>query len=163
MKVARVVPIFKSCERTLVSNYRPISNLSIFNKIFEQLTHKRMLSFLKVQNVLSPLQFGFMKDNSTTLAIFHLINDFLQTFHNRGFTIAFFIDFRKAFDAVNRELLLNKLFLYGFRGKVNDFLRSYLSDRLQYVNCSDCCSETMILALEYPKEAFLAHCYLISL
>ena len=61
MKLARVVPIFKSGERSCVENYRAISNLIVFNKIFERLIYNRMIPFLDSNNILSPSQYGFKK------------------------------------------------------------------------------------------------------
>ena len=73
MKLVRVVSVFKSDERSCVENYRPISNLTVFNKIFERLIYKRMISFLDSINILSPSQYGLKKIINTTLAIFHLV------------------------------------------------------------------------------------------
>ena len=68
------------------------------------------------------------------MAIFTLVNSFISTFKNKFFTVALFVDLKKAFDVVDRELLLIKLSRYGIRGHTNDFLRSYLSDRRQYTS-----------------------------
>ena len=155
LKVARVVPIYKKGDREKTENYRPISNLNVFNKIYERLTYDRIYSFLEKQNILSNLQYGFMRNSNTTLAIFHLVNDLLKTFNEKKYTFALFIDFKKAFDTVDREILLRKLNLYGFRGEVNDFLRSYLSDRKQYVNCGNFTSETCSVDVGVPQGSIL--------
>ena len=84
LKVARVVPIFKSGCHTSVNNYRPISNLSIINKIFEILTYNRMISFINYFNSISKFQQGFMKDSSTTLAAFRFVGE-SKIFYNRTF------------------------------------------------------------------------------
>ncbi|MCP4485567.1 MAG: hypothetical protein GY823_13590, partial [Flavobacteriaceae bacterium] len=74
LKFAKVIPIHKGKSKLDVSNYRPISLLPIFNKIFEKLMHKRLTSFLEKHNVLFPHQFGFQKKKSTTQAILDLCN-----------------------------------------------------------------------------------------
>ena len=93
-----------------------------------------MMEFVKQFNILSNLQYGFRKAKSTTQAIFVLTNDFLYSFHRKCYTIVLFLNLSKAFDTINRDLLVHKLSLYGFRGVTNSFLSSYLSDRKQYVN-----------------------------
>ena len=77
----------------------------------------------------------FRKGCSTTLAIFTLLNDFLDSFRHKTYTIAIFLDLSKAFDVIDRDILLKKLDLYSFRGIVGKFLASYLSNRNQYVTC----------------------------
>ena len=134
LKIGRVTPVFKQGDVLKICNYRPITNLLNINKIFELLTHKRMMEFVEQFNILSNLQYGFRKAKSTTQAIFKLTNDFLYSFHKKCYTIALFLDLSKAFDTINRDLLVHKLSLYGFRGVTNSFLSSYLSDRKQYVN-----------------------------
>ena len=155
LKIARVVPVFKSGTTTKVSNYRPISNLPSINKIFELLTHKRMTNFIEKHNILSNVQFGFRTAQSTTLAILRLTNDLLNTFHHKSFTIAVFLDLRKAFDTVNRDILLHKLSSYGFRGNINMFLRSYLSERTQYVNVNNHNSDTSSISVGVPQGSVL--------
>ena len=112
LKVARIVPIFKSGSMTKVNNYRPISNLSSLNKIFELLTATRMNNFIAKHSIISDIQYGFRKSCSTSLAIFNLMNDFIATFNDESFTIALFLDLRKAFDVVDRNILINKLYFY---------------------------------------------------
>ena len=133
LKKARVVPVYKSGEKNKVNNYRPISNLSSINKIFEILTYNRLNSFINKNDILVKNQFGFRENSNTSLAIFTLMSDFIQTLNDESYTIALFVDLRKAFDVVNRDILLNKLRCYGFRGVSWNFLSSYLSNRSQYV------------------------------
>ena len=87
-----------------------------------------MSNFIDNCNSLSNLQFGFKKGTSTTDACLRLVSDLLLTFNKKKFTIALFIDLRKAFDLVDRDILVEKLQIYGFRGIVNLFLKSYLSN-----------------------------------
>ena len=69
LKIAEVIPIFKKGDRSKTTNYRPISILSQFNKIFEKLLYTRLYSYLIRYNLLSDQQFGFRKNSFTTLAI----------------------------------------------------------------------------------------------
>ena len=92
LKIARVVPISKCGNSFDQNNYRPISNLSVINKIFELLTFNRIISYINSCNILSPNQFGFRKNLGTTTAVFTLVNDLLDTFRTKTFTVALFLD-----------------------------------------------------------------------
>ena len=155
LKIARVVPVYKSGCKNKVNNFRPISNLSSLNKIFELLTYQRLNSFVVKHNIISEIQFGFRKNCNASLAIFHLISDFVSTIHDKSYTIALFLDLRKAFDVVDRGLLIEKLSLYGFRGVTNKFLQSYLSDRYQYVNINNFKSDISITSHGVPQGSVL--------
>ena len=79
LKIAEVIPIFKKGEHNKMTNYRPISLLSKFNKIFDKLLYIRIYSYLTRFNVISDHQFGFRKNCSPTLAINKLYNDLLTS------------------------------------------------------------------------------------
>ena len=155
LKVARVVPIFKAGDRCEISNYRPISNLLTVNKIFETLTNNRISSFLDKHKIISDRQFGFCKRSSATLAIFSLVTDVLKTFNQKLYTVAIFLDLRKAFDTVNVNILMHKLELYGFRGNVNDLIKSYLSSRKQYVDVNGRVSNCNDVTIGLPQGSVL--------
>ena len=161
LKTARCVPVYKAGSVFDVGNYRPISNLSSLNKIFESLTYKRLNSFVSRFDILSDIQFGFRPKLNTTLAIFNLIKDFIKTFNKKLYTMALFLDLRKAFDVVDRDILLRKLEKYGFRGKVNDFITSYLSGRSQYVSINGLDSNVSNCRFGVPQGSVLGHCFLI--
>ena len=97
LKLARVVPVYKSGCHSEVKNFRPISILNVFNKLFEKIMHSRVLSFFNKLNILSPNQFGFTEGSSTTLAIFNFQYDLMRTFHNKTYTVTLFLDLWKAF------------------------------------------------------------------
>ena len=155
LKISRVLPVFKSGDVSSIGNYRPITNLLNINKIFELLTYKRILKFIERFNLLSNFQYGFRKARNTTQAIFRLTNDMLNTFHNKHYTVALFLDLSKAFDTINREILVHKLAIYGFRGVTNEFLSSYLSERMQYVNIDNFKSSTELINHGVPQGSVL--------
>ena len=147
LKTTRVVPVF--------INYRPITNLSSLNKIFEKLIYERIINFISKYNIIKDIQFGFRKNCSTTTAIFTLLNDFFDSYRHSTFTIAIFLDLSKAFDVIDRQILLNKLDLYGFRGIVGKFLASYLTNRSQYVTCDGYESDIKDITYGVPQGSIL--------
>jgi len=133
LKTARVIPIFKHGEPTSPNNYRPISTLSVLSKIFEKLMQRRLSHFLKMFNVLSPHQFGFKPNSSTSDAILEFLHTVVSSLDDKNSVIATFLDFAKAFDTIRHDILLNKLEHYGIRGVVLGWFKSYLCERNQFV------------------------------
>lgn len=155
LKNARVIPIFKAGDPSDVANYRPISTLSIFNKIFEKILHSRLSNFLTINNVLSDSQFGFRSRSSTTLAVFNLIKDLLPSFHDKTYSICLFLDLKKAFDTVDNKILMEKSQHYGLRGNVHSLINSYLSNRDQLVECNHLKSEILPFEVGVPQGSVL--------
>ena len=155
LKIAQVIPIFKKGDKLLVSNYRPISLLSNINKIFEKLIYSRLYSFLEIHNCIYELQFGFRAKHSTQHALASLTEMVRQALDNENFTCGIFVDFAKAFDTVDHDILLKKLEHYGVRGLANDLFRSYLSNRKQYVTINGIDSSTRIMKYGVPQGSVL--------
>ena len=133
LKICKVIPIHKGESTLELNNYRPISLLSIFDKIIEKLMHRRLDSFLNFHNILFDNQFGFRKNNSTSFALIQITERIKETIEKKKFGCGIFIDLRKAFDTVNHEILLSKLDHYGIRGTALLWFKSYLYNRKQYV------------------------------
>ena len=108
LKIARVCPAYKSGQSDLIDNYRPISSLPVFSKIFERLTLNRMQSFISRLDILTPCQFGFRKDRNTSLAVIKPISHVVWAYHQKIYSACFLLDFKKAFNTLNHELLLKK-------------------------------------------------------
>ena len=124
LKEAKVIPIYKSDDETEPGNYRPISLLSIFNRIFEKLMYHRLKSFLDKNNIFFGSHYGFREKHSTQHAI-------LNNMDLKLFSCGIFIDLKEAFDTVDHAILLQKLDHYGIRGIINNWFSSYLLGRSQ--------------------------------
>ena len=101
-KKAKVIPIYKSGANTDFSNYRPISILPVVNKLLERSVYDHLVLFISNNNMISQFQSGFRNLHSTITALTKLHNDLLASFNRRCSTGVACIDFRKAFDKVDR-------------------------------------------------------------
>ena len=155
LKCAKIIPIFKDEDDTLPENYRPISLLSIYNRIFEKLMYSRVTKFVKDCNILYDQQYGFRSKHSTQHAVLEMVNTILQNMDNGKFSCGVFIDLKKAFDTVNHEILLAKLENYGIRGVINSWFRSYLTDRKQTTEVNNVVSEAETTLCGVPQGSVL--------
>ena len=115
-KTAKIIQIFKSGDSHSTVNYIPISMLPFLSKISEKLMCARLDSYLKSNNTLCANQFGFRKNSSTYDAIIELIDYIYSSLDSKQSTIAVYQYFSKAFDTVNRNILMSKFLYNGVRG-----------------------------------------------
>jgi len=155
LKIAKVVPIYKGNDPLLISNYRPVSVLPVFSKIYERIIHTRMLKFINDHNCLYKFQFGFRAKHTTSLALTVLIDYISQAFNSNENVIGIFLDLRKAFDTIDHDILLGKLCKYGFRGNAIDLIRNYLSGRKQYVEFNNVASKSLSVTCGVPQGSIL--------
>ena len=156
-KVARVVPIHKKGSSCLVSNYRPISLLSIFNKLIEKLMYNRIISFLENFSILHNNQFGFRSKHSTTHALLLLTDKIQRSIDNGTYSCGIFLDLCKAFDTVDHKILFKKWSIMAYEVLLNDWFASYLSNRRQFVSLFGTDSDYQTVTCRVPQGSVLAH------
>ena len=133
LKIANVVPIYKSGDEMVFSNYRPVSVLPVFSKLLERLVYNRLISHINENKLLYEYQFGFQKGKSTYLAIMMLVDKSTEALDQGECVVGVFLDFSKAFDTVDHNILLQKMHRYGICGVELLWFEDYLSNRMQYV------------------------------
>ena len=133
-KIAIAVPIFKSGNKQIVKNYRPISLLLTLSKILEKLIKTRLIKFFDKYQVLYEFQYGFGEKHSVLHALLDVNVFALDAIQSKQHTALLLMDVRKAFDTVSHNILLQQLYYYGIRGTAYKLLESYLLFRNQFVS-----------------------------
>ena len=154
-KTAQVTPLFKNGSREDTSNYRPISVLPVLSKILERHVATSLCNHLHNYDLLYNLQSAFRPNHSTETALIKLTDELLFDMDNDRVTGLAFVDFRKAFDVINHELLLKKLSIYGANDLSLKWFGSYLTGRKQYVRINGCCSTSKELLQGVPQGSIL--------
>lgn len=134
LKVALVIPLHKKGDQTVIDNYRPISLLSAFSKLFEKVMSNRLMDYMLLNNYFNIFQHGYLKGRSTQTAVYQFTQKILTALENNDIALGVFLDLSKAYDCIDHRLLLCKLERYGVRGNTLEWFRSYLSDRKQKVS-----------------------------
>ena len=156
LKIAEVIPIFKKGSATNVSNYRPISLLSQFDKIFEKIIYNRIIDFIEKYNLLSDHQFGFRQNSSTIHAVTYIYDNLIKNIDKGLYSCCIFLDLSKAFDTVDHHILLCKLKNYfGIQGKSLNLIKSYLTNRRQYTKISNNFSDELEINCGVPQGSCL--------
>ena len=155
LKVGKVTPIFKKGSSEDVGNYRPVSTLPIFGKIFEKIIYTRIYNFAISKSILNTNQFGFRKSHSTSHAINYSVSLIEESLRKQRHVLGIFIDLSKAFDTIDHKTLLVKLDRYGIRGTANKLIQSYLSNRTQYTEVLGEKSDVVITKYGVPQGSVL--------
>ena len=155
LKISRVKPLYKSGDKALFSNYRPISLLPSVSKIFEYVMYYQLLDYLDENKLLCMEQYGFRPGHSTELACIRLMDHVTKQVDAGKLPININIDLSKAFDTLNHTILLDKLKHYGISGIENDLFRDYLSNRYQYVEHRNSRSAKKLITTGVPQGSIL--------
>lgn len=137
--------------------FKPLesNNNNIFSKIMEKAVANRLTNYLESNNYLSPSQFGFRKNFSTSHALTKFLNILASANNSNLHTIALFCDLRKAFDTCDHEILLNKLYNLGINELTLTWFKNYLTNRHQYVEIDGQCSQLLKIIIGVPQGSVL--------
>ncbi len=152
-KLANISPIPKQSPIYDVSNHRPISLLSLVSKVFERCIYNRLIEHVHGQ--IYELQYGFRRGKSTTSQLLHVLHQILNALEQRNQVDIVYLDFAKAFDKVNHDLLLVKLQNFGIRGNLLRWFKNFLSGRFQRVTALGVTSEQLPVLSGVPQGSIL--------
>ena len=155
LKIAKIIPLYKKGDPELFTNYRPISVLPFFSKIFEKVVYNQLIAFLEKHQILYDFQFGFRRGYSTEMAVNYLINKVSEALDRRSFAVSIFLDLSKAFDTVNHQIIFSKLSHYGVRGLPLQWFISYMSNRKQFVSFQNAESSNLTVTCGVPQGSIL--------
>lgn len=155
LKIAHVTPIFKRGDPENIENYRQVALLSVFSKVLERAVYLRVVDFVMTFNIITEHQHGYLESRSTETASFELLNYSYSQLDQGNYVMILFFDLSIAFDTVNREFLLSKLYNMGIRGVLLEWIESYMSERKIIVKCSGSLSESRPVSLGVPQGSVL--------
>ena len=152
-KIARVIPLFKSGKKDDFGNYRPISIIPAFAKLFELIVNEQTRNFFNCFNLFSNAQFGFRKGSNPTFAVAKFMDAIFKK--QQEISLGIFIDIKKAFDSVDHKILLQKLEFYGFSGAELQLMTNYLINRYQYTDIDGLVSDFAEILAGVPQGSVL--------
>ena len=155
LKIAKITPILKTGDACLVQNYRPISVLPAFSKIFERVVYNRIFKFITDNKILCSNQYGFRPGHSTSHALISFVNKVANTVDSNNYLAGVFLDLSKAFDTLDHAILLQNLEIYGVTEVAHKWITDYFTNRKQFVlvNESKSCLHNQICGV--PQGSIL--------
>lgn len=154
-RTARVVPVLKNGQATLITNYRPISLTSSCCKLLEHIIANQIKEFLSDNSILTPVQHGFRKGFSTVTQLASVVHSFASILDKPGQIDVIFLDYRKAFDLVCHHKLIEKLEIIKLPPYLISWISAYLTKRTQFVSISDCPSDEAPVTSGVPQGSVL--------
>ena len=155
-KLAHVKPLPKITAPAASSDYRPISILAALSKALEHIVHKQISTHVQVNNLLDPLQSGFRTNHSTTTALLKITDDIRRAMDKRQLTILILLDFSKAFQTVDHDILATKLkYSFKFSELALNWIQSYLADRKQSIFSQNATSNWKLVEAGVPQGSVL--------
>lgn len=155
LKLTKVIPIFKKGVITDLSNYRPVSIIPVFAKVFEKLINVKIVNYFEKFKLYSDNQYGFRPNRSTCNAIIDFMKNCVDGLDTKNKVFGYFYDMSKAFDTISHKVLLEKLYFYGFDQSSVNLIKSYLSNRQQAVSFDNCLSSSLLVESGVPQGSIL--------
>ncbi len=157
LKFTKEIEIYKAKDKELAENYRPISLLPIIAKLLDTLINEQLMTHLIEHSLISPTQYAFRPNSSTTLALQTVLNNIHKNVQKRNPTLAIYIDLSKAYDTISHDKLLHKLrHDFNFTPETVDFFASYLRNRQQSTHTQYAHSKTQTITHGIPQGSTLS-------
>jgi hypothetical protein len=154
-KSAHVSAIFKKGSKKAAGNYRPVSLTAVICKVLESIIRDSLVSHMGNQGMFSDEQYGFTEGRSCMLQLLVVLEEWSEIIDSGGAVDVVYLDFSKAFDTVPHVRLLEKLQAYGIKGKIRDWIRSFLEHRRQRVVIGGECSDWAEVLSGIPQGSVL--------
>lgn len=155
LKTSTIHPIPKINNTIKASEFRPINSLPPCEKILELAVYHQLLYHFESNGILIDNQSGFRSKFSCETAIQLTLSKLKKNIDCNKYTVAVFLDLKRAFETIDRSILLKKLQLYGVRGDVLRWLRDYLTDRFQKVKIGNYLSGDRVNNYGIPQGSVL--------
>ena len=153
LKKAQVTPLYKKNDPLLKTNYRPVSVLCIFSKIFEKILEQQLSDF--VENIFNPYLCAFRRGHGCQTTLLRLLEDWRNALEKNQYVAAVLMDLSKAFDCLPHDILLDKLSAYGMSTDSVSLLESYLSNRKQQIKINGILSSWSDIQKGVPQGSIL--------
>jgi hypothetical protein len=155
MKLARINPVHKKGPLNICGNFRPISILPVFSKVTEKILNKQILIHLEDNNLLTPNQYGFRPKRGTSDALLNFTNRTFEAFNKGNCVLGIFVDFSKAFDTIDHQILLQKMDNLYFSQSSIHLVKDYLSNRKQCTKINTKFSNLTSVSCGVPQGSIL--------
>uniref|UniRef100_A0A914NMT3 Reverse transcriptase domain-containing protein n=1 Tax=Meloidogyne incognita TaxID=6306 RepID=A0A914NMT3_MELIC len=154
-KVSHITPVFKKGDKNIAANYRPISITSAICRVLERIILNSLLIHLEENKIISESQFGFLKKRSTTTQLIFTFSHWYRAILENKNVDCVYIDLKHAFDSVPIKFLIYKLFNIGVRGKLLNWISSFLTDRTAKVKINTAFSTSFKIYSGVPQGSIL--------
>lgn len=155
-KCSTVVPVEKVSGTIEAEEFRPINCMPTYEKVIEIIVKSQLDEYLEMNNIIVGQQSGFRKNHSCETALNRVINDWKSSLEEGKFIICTFLDLKRAFETIERKILIEKLDNLGIRGKEKEWFVSYLSNRSQRTKIDDVFSQEISNNIGVPQGTVLA-------
>jgi hypothetical protein len=161
LKLAIIIPAEKVKGTLLAQEFRPLNTLPIYEKVLEIAAHEQMQGHFEENSLLFVNQSGFRSGHSCETALQMVLDKWKGDLDRNKCIAAVFVDFKRAFETVDRQILLRKLEAYGIKGKVLDWCTSYLDNRKQVTTFEGQTSKEINVKYGVPQGSVLGPLFFI--
>ena len=154
---AYVTPIIKkpNIDKSILSYYRPISNLSTLSKTLERVVARQLNSYLHENHILNPYQSAYIKNKSTETAMIHILKNIHLSDASPHGSVVILLDVSAAFDTLDHNILINRLTSIEISGTTLDWFISYITDRFYQISINSLIYKPRKVTRRVPQRSIL--------